>query len=208
MLTNNDKTAPVRAAKFVFLKKCGVRVMTHSRFDVDILHFWRCAYKQLGITSDLSGCASLESLESDVMREFGLRGINKEKVTVEVVQGNVLKRMEPIYFGDLAYDEPADPVDLTSTEPTTAPSDESADSTSNDTVAVVLTFNDGITLDFDDSITLGSKDSYTLTDDELVASDDGITLGSKDSYTSVSENSYASALDENTDNEDSGSAES
>jgi hypothetical protein len=98
MLTNNDKTAPVRAAKFVFLKKCGVRVMTHSRFDVDILHFWRCAYKQLGITSDLSGCASLESLESDVMREFGLRGINEEKVTVEVVQGNVVSFSFDLFY--------------------------------------------------------------------------------------------------------------
>jgi hypothetical protein len=52
--------------------------------------------------------------------------------------------MEPIYFDDLASNEPADPpsdepADLTSAEPATAPSDEPADATSNDTVAIVLT---------------------------------------------------------------------
>jgi hypothetical protein len=90
MLTNNDKTAPVRVATWHFLTRiCGIRI-TQSRFDVDILHFWRCVYEQMGITSDLSGYTSIESLESAVMKEFQLREINKEKVTSEVLQGNVV----------------------------------------------------------------------------------------------------------------------
>jgi hypothetical protein len=96
MLTKDDKTAPVQIATIHFLKTiCGIRQIAITS---SILYFWRCAYEQLGITSDLSGCASLESLESTVMREFRLREINEEKVTAEVLQGNVVSSSFDLFY--------------------------------------------------------------------------------------------------------------
>jgi hypothetical protein len=136
----------VHGGSEIFLSERGVRFVAGKghQLQQNFLHFWRCAYKQLGIISDLSGCTTFESLESTARMEFQLREINEDKVTAEILQDNAvsssinhmyfyfstlltchvyqqLKRMEPIYF-----DEP-----------------DSAESSS------------------EDSVTLGSKNSIT-----------------------------------------------